>query len=342
MKQNNFNFLRFYFAFIVVIGHIIVISKIDAFQKFAPYFNTYISVTAFFCISGFLITISYLNTPSLKSYLKKRAARLLPAYILVVIVSALFLSFLSNYSFIEYITHPKFYKYLAANLSFLNFIQPSLPGVFLRDGFASPVNGALWTLKVEVSFYFAIPILLFFAQKVKRKYILFLGIYLFSILYRNFFEELSSISGNEFYVMLARQLPGFMSYFVSGIALYYYFDLFQRNRKWLFLLGLIIFVFEQKMGWEFLTPMALPIIVFTIAFSLKQLNSFAKYGDISYGIYIFHCPIINIAVSLGFFQLYNPYVVASAIIVIVILVGFVSWHLIEKPFLKRSHSIKSR
>jgi len=340
MKQNNFNFLRFYFAFIVVIGHLIEISKIDALQKFSPYFSTYISVTAFFSISGFLITNSYLHTDTLKNYFAKRAARLLPAYMLVVVVCAVLLSLLSSYSFAEYFLHPQLFKYLAANLSFLNFIQPCLPGVFLGDGLTCDVNGALWTLKVEVSFYLLIPILLFFFQRIRRKYILLICIYFFSILYRNSLGHLADISGSGIYAMLSHQLPGFLSYFVSGIALYYYFQLFQRNKKLLFAIAIIGFVFERIMGWEILTPISLSIIVFVIAFSFKRLNAFAKHGDISYGIYIFHCPIIKVATDLGFFELYNPFLVAFGIISVVLFVGFISWHAVEKRFLVRTHSIR--
>ncbi|MFA5044950.1 MAG: acyltransferase [Paludibacter sp.] len=340
MKQNNFNFLRFYFAFIVVVGHLIGISKVGIFQPYLKYFNTYISVTAFFCISGFLITNSYLNTSSLKNYLKKRAARLLPAYIFVVIISSLFLSLLSRYSFADYFTHPQLFKYLGANLSFLNFIQPCLPGVFLRDGLSCDVNGALWTLKIEVSFYLTIPILLYVISKVRRKYILLIAIYLLSVLYKYSLEHLSEITGNGLYLMLSRQLPGFLSYFACGIALYYYQEFFLRNKKWLLILGFLVYVFEVKMGLEILTPVALSIIIFTFAFSFEKLNSFAKHGDISYGIYIYHCGIIKVAVDLGFFEKYNPIIVALAIIILVILAGFTSWHLLEKRFLKKTHSIR--
>lgn len=340
MRQNNFNFLRFYFAFVVVIGHLIELSNVDSFKKFAPYFSTYISVTAFFCISGFLITTSYLNTPSLKDYFKKRAARLLPAYILVVIVCAFFLSFISRYSFPDYFSHPQLFKYLAANLSFLNFIQPCLPGVFLDNSSFGAVNGALWTLKVEVSFYLAIPILLFFVNKFKRKYLFFLLIYFTSVFYRNYLEQLSDVSGNGLYSILAHQLPGFLSYFISGIGLYYYYGFFVKNKKTLFIIGIIVFVIERKLGWEVFTPISLSVIVFTLAFSFKRLNSFAKHGDISYGIYIFHYPIIRIVTNLGYFEKYNPYLVSLVIICIVIFVGFVSWHMVEKRFLKKVKSVR--
>ncbi|MDD4971531.1 MAG: acyltransferase [Paludibacter sp.] len=339
MKQNNFNFLRFYFAFIVVIGHLIEVSNINAFHKFAPFFSTYISVTAFFCISGFLISRSYLNTPDFKDYLKKRAARLLPAYVFIILTCAIFLSFMSKYSISEYFTNPLLYKYLASNLTFLNFIQPCLPGVFLNNA-SCAVNGALWTLKIEVSFYLIIPVLLYFTKKIKKKHLLFIGIYLLSVMYRNFFEYLSNLHGLEYYSIIARQLPGFMSYFVCGIALYYYFDFFIQTKKTLLLFGLIIFIMERILGFEFLTPLALSVIIFFVAYSFKRLNNFTKHGDISYGIYIFHYPIMKIASEFGFFEKYNPVLVSITIVLLVLLVGFASWHLIEKRFLKITHSTR--
>ena len=339
MKQNNFNFLRFSFAFVVVIGHLIEISKVSSFQKFAPYFNTYISVTAFFCISGFLITLSYLNTPKLKDYLKKRAARLLPAYIFVILSSVFFLAFISRYSFQEYFTHPMLFKYLGANFTFLNFIEPCLPGVFLNES-GCFVNGALWTLKIEVSFYLAIPVILYFIRKTKLKYIWLIGIYIVSVFYRSTLDHFSTHQGLEYLTILSRQLPGFLSYFVCGIGLYYYFNSFIRNKKILLVISLVIFIVERKFGVEFLTPFALSTIVFFIAYSFTKLNNFAKHGDISYGIYIFHYPIMKIATNFGFFEKYNPVLVSLVIVLLVILTGYASWHLIEKKFLIKSHSTR--
>jgi len=340
MRQNNFNFLRFYFALVVVIGHLIEVSDLAALKKFAPYFSTYISVTAFFCISGFLITNSYLNTDSLQNYFKKRAARLLPAYILVILICSVFLSLVSSYPFRDYFCHPQLFKYLAANLSFMNFIQPCLPGVFSNDVPSCAVNAALWTLKIEVSFYLIIPFLLFCLNKIEKKYLFLVPMYFLSILYKNYFEQLSNTSGNEIYSLLAHQLPGFLSYFISGISLYYYYDFFIKNKRILFIAGLILFIAERKFGWEVLTPVSLSIIVFTFAFSFKQLNAFAKHGDISYGIYIFHYPIMRIITDLGYFKKYNPYLVSMFTILIIMFVALLSWHFVEKRFLKSNKSIR--
>lgn len=340
MKKNNFNFLRFYFAFIVIIGHLIEISGVTVFQPFAPFFSTYISVTAFFCISGFLITMSYQTTPTLKAYFTKRAARLLPAYIFAILACTIFLSLASNYSLVEYFTHPQLFKYLAANLSFLNFVEPCLPGVFTSGNTFCAVNGALWTLKVEVSFYLAIPILLYFVNKIKRKYILMIIIYVLSVVYRLAFDKLGELTESGIYTMLSRQLPGFLSYFICGIALYYYFDIFIQHKLKLLILGIILFATERIIGIEILSPLGLSLIVFSVAFSFEKLNSFAKHGDISYGIYIFHFPVLQVIKSLGFFEKYNPYLVSIIFILTVLLIGYASWHLLEKKFLAKSKSIR--
>ena len=336
MRQNNFDFLRFVFAFIVVCGHIVVISGVDAFKPFAPVFDTYLSVTGFFCISGFLITRSYVRTQSVKHYFKKRAARILPPYVLVIFSCVLLLSLVSSYDMHGYFTNPQLYEYLLANLTFLNFLEPCLPGVFTSDSLVDcSVNGALWTLKVEVAFYVLVPVLLWLVNKVSRKYLLFVLIYVLSVAYRTGLGHWGDVTDNHYWSILARQLPGFMSYFVCGMVLHYYFDFFIRRKWHFFFIGLCVFLLERHLGWEVLTPLAFASMIFAVAYSFKGLNSFGKYGDISYGIYIYHCPVIKLAADFGLFERHNPYWVACGIIVLVLILGFLSWHLLEKRFLKR-------
>jgi peptidoglycan/LPS O-acetylase OafA/YrhL len=339
MRNNNFDFLRFYLAFNVVISHFIGVSRIADIQKFQHFFNAFTSVTGFFIISGFLITNSYIHSKSIKDYFLKRASRLLPAYIFVILASALLLSFTSSYSLYEYFTSSGLYKYLATNLVFLNFLQPCLPGVFTINNDFCAVNGALWTLKIEVLFYLCVPLIVFLTNRFKKKYILFISIYVLSIIYKLSFSYLNGISNSGFYGELANQLPGFMSYFVSGIACYYYNDFFKKYNLKLFVLGVLIFVFESYFDVEFLKPIALSIIIFTVAFNFKKLNTFAKYGDISYGIYIFHLPLIQVAVHFGLFKSVSTITSFSLIISSVLISGLLSWHLLEKKFLNKNRKV---
>lgn len=334
MRNNNFDFLRFILALNVVFSHLIGVTKIAIFQPLQPYFNAYTSVTCFFVISGFLITASYIRSNSLKNYLKKRAARLLPAYIFVVVGSAILFVFISQLSFKDYFSNIQFVKYLLANLSFLNFLQPCLPGVFTLNNTFCAVNGALWTLKIEVGFYLTLPVFIYLISKIKSKYLVFIMVYILSIIYKISIEYLS-IKYSETFGILINQLPRFLTYFVSGIACYYYFDNIKTHIKALLILALAIVIIERIIDVEVFTPISLSIIVFYIAFHFSKLNNFAKFGDVSYGIYIYHLPLIQLAIHFELFKKYNPILVASILIFTVLCVGMLSWHLMEKKFLKR-------
>lgn len=335
MRNNNFDFLRFIFAFIVVIGHLIIISSQPSLLPLKPFFNTYTSVTGFFCISGFLITQSYLKTTNLKKYLRKRAARLLPAYVTVILLTAVLLFFTGTLNLIEYYSNPGLYKFLGANLSFLNFLHPYLPGVFIKDGLTTDVNGALWTLKVELSFYLSLPLILFVINKTKRSNTVLIILYICSICYKNSLDHLGET--HQIFTILARQLPGFLSYFCSGIWIYLNLEKFLKYKNRMIIPTLFVFIIEYYFNLEIISPFAMAVLVFYAAFSFKIFNNFGKYGDISYGIYIFHCPIIKTITYYGFFEQYNVYVVALLTILTVLIIGFSSWHLLEKKFLKRAH-----
>lgn len=317
-------------------GHLIEFANVKSLTLFAPYFNTYFSITGFFIISGFLITGSYLRTDTLKKYFEKRAARLLPAYLVVVLGSTILFSTISSLNFQNYFTSPQLYKYLVANLSFLNFIQPCLPGVFGNQ--ACPVNGALWTLKVEISFYVTVPIIIYLINKTDKIFFLLTLIYILSLVYSHYMNHLSTVKNNDFYSMLARQLPGAMMYFLSGMIMFYYFQYFNKHKLVLFIAGLIVLVVERYLSVRFLTPFAFACVIFYIAYGFKFLNRFGKYGDISYGIYIFHCPIIKTFVHFDFFKSVPPFLAVAIVILVVITVGFLSWHLLEKKFLNRVHA----
>ena len=47
---------------------------------------------------------------------------------------------------------------VTGDYQFLNFAHPNLPAVFANNSMQA-VNGALWTLKIEVLFYISVPLL---------------------------------------------------------------------------------------------------------------------------------------------------------------------------------------
>jgi peptidoglycan/LPS O-acetylase OafA/YrhL len=81
--------------------------------------------------------------------------------------------------------------------------------------------------------------------------------------------------------------------------------------------------------------MALAVMVIYLGCVAKSVGNFGKYGDMSYGVYIYHCTVLQIFVALGMFG-GSPLIVLSIIILIVLLLSLLSWHYIERPFLAKS------
>jgi peptidoglycan/LPS O-acetylase OafA/YrhL len=139
----------------------------------------------------------------------------------------------------------------------------------------------------------------------------------------------------DLYFTLTHQLPALMPYFVSGMVLHFYFDKVMLYKNKLVLIAIPIFLIEYMLNYEILRPLALSIIVFYLAYSFKMFNNWGKYGDFSYGIYIFHFPVIQLIINDGLFEKFNPVMILFLIIFIVIVTAVLSWNLLEKRFLKR-------
>ena len=165
-KDNAFHFIRLVCCLIVVYEHAVGLSA----ASISTLCLAQTAVSVFFILSGFWVTISLLRSESVKEYAVKRIKKILPPYFTVVIGFAILLCMFSTLSPKEYFSNAGFWKYLAANLTTLNFLHTSLPGVFEGLPLNGAVNGALWTIKVEIAFYVFLPILMLVITKCKYKY----------------------------------------------------------------------------------------------------------------------------------------------------------------------------
>lgn len=114
-----------------------------------------VGVASFFAVSGYLITGSWRSDPHLFRYAEKRARRIMPA-LLVVVVMTVFVIGPVITTASDYWRDPVTWKYFWRNSLLLPF--HSLPGVFQGNP-STAVNGSLWTLPVEVFCYLMTPVL---------------------------------------------------------------------------------------------------------------------------------------------------------------------------------------
>jgi peptidoglycan/LPS O-acetylase OafA/YrhL len=332
LRKNNFDLLRFVFAFVVFLFHAHALSGAQELMIFSQYLSSDIAVKSFFVVSGFLIFMSYENSGSVSGYFGKRIRRIYPAYAFVILASVLLGGIFSSYSLSDYLSLPLL-KYIAANLLFLNFLQPDLPGLFQHNALQA-VNGALWTLKIEVLFYLSVPLVVMAFTRLGRFPVLMV-IYVGSVIYSATMGVLATQSGSGLYLELQRQLPGQLCFFVAGAAGYYYFHYLSRYALPLMAAAVAAFMLQHWLPWMVVQPLALGIVVVYVACIFPCLGNFGRYGDFSYGIYIVHFPILQLLIANGNFRA-APWQTLLAAMVLVMVAAILLWHFIEKPFLRRS------
>lgn len=332
MRENNFDLLRFLFAFQVFLYHAYALSGAKALSALNIPFAADIAVKSFFVVSGFLIFMSYENSRGIQVYFIKRARRIYPAYFFIVLLCTILGGFFSTYVLRDYLSLPLL-KYVAANLVFLNFLQPNLPGLFEGNPLQA-VNGALWTLKIEVMFYIFVPLAVMAFRKFGHVLML-VTFYVCSVSYSILMQSMAHKTGVGSYLELQRQFPGQIAFFIAGATGYYYLQHLTKYAVWVVALAVTAFALQSWLPWSAIQPLALAVLIVSVACIVPSFGNFAKYGDVSYGIYIVHFPILQFLISYGLFEK-SPRIMLFVSATMVLTVALLLWHFIEKPFLRKS------
>lgn len=329
--ENNFNLLRLVFALMVVTYHGILLPGapgLAAAEGWAAVLAE-VGVQGFFVVSGYLVWSSLERSSSIRLYAEKRIRRLYPAYAAVVIACAALAVALVPAARSD---PAGVASYLGWNLAFLNFLEPGLPGVFEANRFTE-INGALWTLKIEVMFYIILPLLAWLLRAAgRRRWLLVAVIYIAAEGWRWWFARMAA-SEPGVWLEASRQLPGQMSFFIGGVALCAWRDKLNW-RSILPLAGLLLFAvstfFREA---EPVRAAGLAVVIGWVAVGVPRVFDAARFGDISYGLYLVHFPIIQTMIVLGLF--------ASSTALGLGIAGLASlaaalllWWLVERPALR--------
>lgn len=323
-RKNGVNFIRYIFAYALIIFHYNVLSGHDVFWLLEGGYR----IKAFFILTGFLTFYSYFKHPGAKEFAKRRFKRLVPSYAFVIVLSFLAFSLISEYSFSEYFSSPQSYKYLISNLLFLNFLCPDLPGVFTNN-LSPAVNGSLWTMKVDIMFYVTVPLLYYLFCKYPKRWVL-LAILAITIIYNEIFEYLYIHSGSSLYLMLKRQIGGQYIYFLAGMCIYFYYQQVHSQVKWLLPVSVVIFLVGSYYdSWEYVTAFCYAVIIMELSLNAKVLSRFSEVPNITYGLYLFHFPVIQMLLHFKVNE-WSHTGCCILTLAIVTLLSIVSYQLIEK------------
>jgi peptidoglycan/LPS O-acetylase OafA/YrhL len=335
-NYNNFDFIRFVAALLVIITHSYPIKGLDQDDDLLGKLTlhtaefSYLAVCVFFIISGFLVCQSLLNTKSYKDYFIKRCLRIFPGLIVVVLLSVFILGPLTtSLSLSEYFTSKTTYFYLL-NI-FLYPLRFFLPGVFEKNPFGGAINGSIWTLKYEFTFYIGLAVLLFL--KLLNK-ISFSIILLALIIFRLFFYEQQKLFEIPYLDLNIKFMVDFGIYFFTG-TFFFLFRADIKDKINFYTLALVTALWVLSFGTIFASLanyIFFPVLTFFAAFLPGKLNHFGKRGDFSYGIYIYAFPIQQLIVYITKNTIsLTGLILLSAGVTLVLAIA--SWHLVEKKAL---------
>lgn len=323
-EANNFDFIRFFLAYSVMFNHFSTLTETEPFWVVSGVFR----VKGFFIISGFLVMYSFLRSPNTYVFFRKRVQRIMPAYVLAIFLSLILGFCVTTLTHIEYLTSFQSYNYLFSNLLTLNFLCPTLPGVFENNPIEA-MNGSLWTIKVELMLYMTIPVIYWLLKKY-NKLVCLLVIYLLSFIYFKTFTYLADTTHNEIYSFMRRQFPGQMMYFCSGIIILQYFPLFRKYMKYIFLVSILLLLCKDILLFSIFEPIAMASFIISVAYSFKWLHFFNRMGNFSYGIFLLHFPLIQTFIYFGLDK-YSLILTLALTTIICTYLGILSWKYIEKP-----------
>jgi len=338
-KKNSFGFIRLFLAALVIFAHSY---PLGGFNRDEALGNTQdygsFAVDGFFILSGFLITRSYMTSGSILGFLWNRFLRIFPGFWGCLIVTILFFA-----PIIYWIDHGSLHGYFNIQTNNpldyfkVNFLldvkQYGIANLLQKNPYPVIFNASLWTLIYELKCYFFIGCLgglgILHRQK---KIVLYLFILLWlvsviDIVIQGFASKIFPLFSDVYMLRLTM-------YFLSGSVCFLFMENIVVSKKlFLFAISLIaISINNNFYFYPLIAPLAIPYILFVLAFKMPFTN-FDKYGDFSYGLYIYSYPIQQM---LSFFGLNKTgfiiYLMLSLLTTII--PSILSYYLIEKTFLK--------
>jgi len=331
-NKNNFDLIRLFAALQVCIVHGYEHFGLSHGSLVIELIKLIPGVPIFFVVSGFLISASYERGGSLKLYFQNRMLRIFPALWVCLIFSTCIL-----YSFDGFdVGVVELGVWLLAQTTFFQFYNPD----FIREFGVGVINGSLWTIPVELQFYFILPLLYLFFKKLKWNYALVVLSIILLMLFNSYFV---SIKGTGLYAkLLGVSVLPYLYMFLLGVILQRNLNFVERFLSgnflvWLLVYSIVVFnvyYFGGIYQGNYINPflsVALSFLVISAAYSGLRYKDVLRGNDISYGVYIYHMVIVN-----AFIELSNisPALKLALMLLITVVIALLSWKFVERPILK--------
>jgi peptidoglycan/LPS O-acetylase OafA/YrhL len=342
--ENGFDIARLIFASLVVFEH----------SYFLP-FNSYeaeplyiwskgqtdfgsLAVNGFFVISGFLITRSCLLTKDTFRYLEKRAARIIPGFLLASVLTILVFGPLGADNVTSYFQHlnPR------ATLVRVSSLHASGVGeTLLHNPMKSIVDGTFWTIRYEFDCYILVAILWAFNLLTRGPVTIILAVLLLCFgLQSAGLIEIPTVKYGipAIFISSPEAWPRLFGYFFAGAALYLWRDHIPKSPI-LLMLSILLLILGLRFGGAELVMLSAGIYcLFFIALSAgRSPRLFGNKVDLSYGIYLFGFPIQQLIIAATHNSL-KPGMLFLISLPLTMGLAYLSWTFIENPSIRWAHT----
>ena len=349
-RENNFGMIRLMAAVMVIVGHMFTLVG-QAVPKLLWNTVNSVGVGIFFCIGGYLITLSWLREPNFKTYMVKRITRIFPPLIVCIALTVYVAGpLLTSLSAAEYFKHPMIEEYMKNCRLFVCY---SLPGVFEQNVVPGVVNGSLWCLPVEFLMYLVIPVYISIGSRLSKSLqtyfygIVTVAAVLAGCVWTTWFYDTHFL----FYRMDFSQIMQIMPYYFVG-SLFAVCDIKKilnvQNALLLMFLSACLLSLPKPFSY-FGQYTLMPYVILSLAMAEKP--AFAEhrvfrfiphfsvgggtnvYVDISYGMFLFSFVIqqslVDLFLRLGWTL--NVWALIALSIILSMLMGALTERLVERP-----------
>lgn len=332
-RANNFDFVRIVAALCVLVSHQYALNGLPEPALFNVESLGGLGVLIFFSISGYLVAQSWQADPHLLRFAARRLLRIWPGFAVAVVLCAVVLGpIVSSLGWVDYFRHPFFGDYFL-NLRFN--LRDELPLRFEGNALPTAVNGSLWTIPLELKCY-AVLAVLGVAGLLRSRWIV-AALTLLALAAYAVAEPRGERIAAFFQLSIeGRFLLEFGLFFFAGATLWR-LDALNTRRRAIVLTaaGWLLGLAALAVGHPVLAIWcALPVTVITLGTaSLPYLRRAGRFGDLSYGLYIYAFPVQQTLIWLLKDRL--PWSAVLALTVLSTLaLAFASWHLVEKMALR--------
>jgi peptidoglycan/LPS O-acetylase OafA/YrhL len=331
-RENTLDFLRLFAASVVVLAH----SQADFHAVFLGNASQlFDGIGMFFIMSGMLVYRSaestHEKTGRWRDFFWNRYLRVAPgiyafaiiAPIVLVVVGAISISALFRFPLLVWL-----------GSSFV--LLPNYhPDTWAHVG-TGIINGQLYTIPAEVSFYIVVPLLVIAARRFGFVPMLAAFVVLTvaaevlaaiaghageAIAHHTFIERAGFFAGGMFWAKYRHRIPERWWLFAIACAVYLCVKLIALSTD----------AFGLAEPWAIAIPLSYMVVFFGFHGPRALGRLTARIGDLSYSTYIWHVLVINLLLWAGFS---SHWWLVPVTLLIAWCVAWVSWNAIEKPALR--------